>query len=88
MIQDSTGQWVSKKKELLSWQVVKDELSRLTEPCDGGVSDLLVVPSERSSKLRKVFDRLEGAEFEGYQHVASDGFVDVRLERKLPMRLQ
>ena len=88
MAQDKAGEWYSKKKELLPWQWVQDEIRPLVQPCDGPVPNLVVVPSNRSSELRKIFNRLEGAAFKDYQFVGPDGFVDVHLPGKFTPRVQ
>jgi hypothetical protein len=88
MAQDKKGTAYSKRRELLPWRGVMEELQPLLDPCDGPVADLVVTPSHRTQELRKIFSRIEGPTFRDFQFVGPDGFVDVYLPEKFSQRPQ
>lgn len=88
MTQDSSGEWHSKKTELLPWRWVKEQIRPLTEKCEGDVPGLVIVSNNNRPRLREIFNRLEGRTFKDYQFVASDGYIDVALPTRLPKGTQ
>lgn len=75
------------KEVTLSQVIPYDEalgrLGSLAQPLFAGPSGLKVLSPEQGPSIRSVFDGLSGPELEGYEAVASDGYVDVPLPKRL-----
>ncbi len=73
------GQSIKKKLLCLSYSEVTKHLDTLLHDCPASVPRMRRLRPEDSKQIKKLFKRLEGPAFRGFERIAGDAFVDVDL---------